>query len=164
MKLASWSARSTLHSLPGSSQPRGDDRAAAARGRRDALLERRAERHAVAVAEVSVAGHSRRACSPRSRRLGALGQPDHHEPPLDLVAVAPVEHAEGRDGGVGPRAARVGVERGADADGHVVLSGWGLPSTVVPTGAPRAAPATARTVRASSPLDHRLHQVRGPAP
>ena len=43
--------------------------------------------------------------------LGLLGQPDRDEPPLQLRAVAPAQHREGRRRRVRPRASRVGEMR-----------------------------------------------------
>ena len=111
---AKASARSAANSRPGMREARRDDGAAGAAGRDEARARRRRERHPVAVAEARA---SRRpggpACSRGALVVGVVAQPDHHQPPVELVAVAPAQRGDRRRRGVGPGAGGVGVERGA---------------------------------------------------
>ena len=99
-------------------EPCGDDRPAAARGRADALLRVRRERHAVA-AEAQLPERAAKRRVPACDVLrGVLREADHDESPRELLAVAPVEHAQRGDRRVRPGAAGVVVERELD---HGVL-------------------------------------------
>ena len=90
-------------------QPRRDDRAAAAAGAGGPLLGRDRERHAVEAVEDRVARGRARGIEAREQAGVVLAQADRHEPPVELVAVAPLEHAERRVRGVRPGAGRIGV-------------------------------------------------------
>ena len=52
-----------------------------------------------------------------------LAEPDNHEPPLKLVAEAPLEHSERWIRGVRPRAPGVGVEGGLDHVDRTIVVG-----------------------------------------
>ena len=72
------------------------------------VLGLRLERHPV-LAEVAIAaGLALRRVAAIDVLLGALGQADERELPVELGAVAPAQRGQGRRRGVGPRAARVG--------------------------------------------------------
>jgi len=78
------------------------------------------ERHAIA-AEAHVAdGHARRGVAGVDVALGILGQSDRHQPPVELLAVAPAQHRHGRARGVRPRTAGVG-EVGDRDRAHAVM-------------------------------------------
>ena len=86
----------------------GDDGAARARGGRHVVLGLRLERHPV-LAEVAIAaGLALGRVAAVDVLLGALGQPDEGELPVELGAVAPAQRGQRRRGRVGPRAAGVG--------------------------------------------------------
>ena len=86
----------------------GDDGPAGARGGGHVVLGLRLERHPV-LAEVAIAaGLALGRVAAVDVLLGALGQPDEGEPPVELRAVAPAQRGQRRRGRVGPRAAGVG--------------------------------------------------------
>ena len=105
---ANWSARKTANSCSGASRLRGDDDAAHRPGAVDALARLGRERHA-AVAELAVpTGLAAGRVAALLVDGAVLGQADHHESPVELVAVAPPESGDGRGGRPRPRAAGVG--------------------------------------------------------
>ena len=100
---------------PAPAAARGDDRAARARGREHARARLHQQRHAEAL-EVALLA-DRRA---RGRVAGVdvalrvLRQPDRHQAPVELLAVAPVQDRQRGAGRVGERTARVGEVRDRD--------------------------------------------------
>ena len=99
----------------GLQQTSSHDRPAAAARRGLALFRHEAERHPVTLPEGRVPVQAaRRVVRPRRLLAHLLAQPDHHEPPGQLVAEAPLEHPHCRARRVRPRAHRVRVERDLD--------------------------------------------------
>jgi hypothetical protein len=119
-------------------QARRDDGAAAAAGAGEALLGREPEGHPVPVPEPHVPEHrSRRRVSALDEAARVLAKADHHESPLELAAVAPLEHAERRVRRVGPRTGSVGVEGRPDHGRMtiVVAANGGLRARCYPAAA-----------------------------
>ena len=119
-----------------------DDRATAASGARRALFRLGGERHPVPRSEDLLPAGECPLAVERARRLLAhvLAKADHHEPPRELVAKAPLEDAQGRVGRVRPGAPGVGVQRGLDHGSSIVATGWYPPHRSAALGGESAVP------------------------
>src|ERR1019366_2356622 len=103
-------------------QPRRHDGPARAAGRDQPGSRRRGERRPVTVAKAARAGGlARRRVATRRQRVGRVAQADRHQAPIELVAIAPAQHAERRRRRVRPRARRIAVEGGANRHRRTLL-------------------------------------------
>ena len=121
------------------------------------VLGLRLERHPV-LAEVAIAaGLALRRVAAIDVLLGALGQADEGELPVELGAVAPAQRGQGRRRGVGPRAARVGEVPDGDRLHKQHCGTW-------PPSAPAAPPRRRHAVARARALARRTRTRRCHAP
>ena len=114
----------------GLGQARGDDRAAHRPRAVHVLAGERRERHAAAAERAEAAGHALGGVAAALVLAAVLGEADHHEPPAQLVAVAPVQHGEVRGRGPRPRAAGIGEVQDLD---HLPNVSGDVPSAAPPS-------------------------------
>ena len=92
----------------GIEQARGDDRPTCARGRRHARAGLAQEGHAVAAKAQVADDRAGWRVAALDIALRVLGQPDRHQPPAQLLAVAPAQHRHRGARRIRPRTAGVG--------------------------------------------------------
>ena len=126
------------------------------------VLGLRLERHPV-LAEVAIAaGLALRRVAAIDVLLGALGQADERELPVELGAVAPAQRGQGRRRGVGPRAAWVGEVPDGDRLHKQHCGTWPPSARAAP---PRRLTAVARArALAHRTRTRRCHVAPGGAP
>ena len=142
---------------PRSKEARGDHGTASTTGARETLLRRQPERHPVAAPERHVPEDRPSWVVPAlDEAARILAQADHHDTPVELVAVAPLEYAERWVRRVGPGACGVGVE-GRPDHGRTSIVVMARRGNVEQVGtSPSPGRARSRAVYA----DRRLHPLR----